>query len=315
MRRANPSVLLAMVLLALLAAAFGPAACGGGSGPDIPLLYTFTPGDSWVHEMTSVATGTAEDMGDQGPTQADETTKTRLTAKVESVGKNGTATISLTTQTLELVSNGETVDLAGQQPQTITITMDRAGKVLSTVGAADAASGLIESGNFLDARDLESRLGSMIFPDDGKAKIGEEWRSVYSVPLSGLDRELTVETTSKLVSVATENGRQVATIEYVSALPMDMELDLGALFSRMSGSGGDGSTVDIVFKIAMKGDVRFTGTTTVDTATGRAIRTDSNGTMDLSLEVTEAPQTLVPSDQRGPYRTNMTYTMSEILVD
>jgi hypothetical protein len=95
---------------------------------------------------------------------------------------------------------------------------------------------------------------------------------------------------------------------------MDMELDLGALFSSMFG-GGDGSAPETVFKIAMKGDVRFTGTATVDTATGQAVRTDSDGTMDISLEVTEAPQDLVPSDQRGPYRTNMTYTMSEILVD
>jgi hypothetical protein len=296
-------------LLVLLVLSLAATACGGGSGADIPLVYTYEVGDTWVHEMTTAVSGTTEGLGDSAPAEINETTKTRVTSKVESVTPEGVATITVTTETVELLQNGVAQDLTALLPQTVTVTMDPTGKLLSTQGGADAAAGLLDSGSFLDPQDLGSEIGSLVFPVDGKAKVGEQWTSTSTIPLSGLDQELTVTTKAKLTGVATENGMQVASVDYVTKLPMDLEFDLGSLFSTMFGSSDDGSTLDLVFKMVMKGAVEFGGTTKVDLATGRAVTSDTDGTMDISMEVTEAPEVFVPSDQRGPFSSKMTLAM------
>ena len=306
---------LTLLFALLVVTVFSAAGCAGGSGPDIALVYSFEAGDTWVHEVTTTARGTTEGLGDAAPASTDQTTKLRVTSTVESVDAAGTATISVTTETVETSEGGQTQDLTGALPQTVTVVIDKTGNVLSTQGGEDAAAGLIDSGSFLDPTDLSSELNNLLFPADGTAKVGEQWTTKSTIPLTGLDQELEVTTKAKLVGVATEDGLQVATIEYTTTMPMDLELDLGPLFSAMLGGSDDGSGLDLVFKMTTKGSVKLSGTTKVDTSTGQAVTTQATGTMDFAIEVTEAPEMLVPKDQRGPYDSAMTLEMQLVRVE
>ena len=297
--------LMALAVLVLVVTSLSTVGCAGGSGPEIGLAYTFKAGDTWVQEASTTVSGTTAGIGEAGPVDAGGATTTRITTKVESVTSDGVATMTITTETLEVVQNGQPQDVTGTPPQTATVVMDTTGKVLSTVGGEDAASGLLSSGSFLNPSDLSGELNSVLFPRDGTAKVGEKWTSTSAIPLTGLNQEIEVTTKAKLVSVASENGVQVATIEYTTTLPMDLDLDLGQLFSSMFGGSDDGSTLDIVFKMTTKGSLELSGTTRVDVATGQPVTGNANGTMDFSIEVTEAPEMFVPKDQRGPYDSMM----------
>ncbi len=263
----------------LLVISFAALGCGGGSGPDIALVYTFNAGDTWAHEISTTVDGATQGLGDAEPEETHETTKTRVTSRVESVSPEGIATIAVTTETLEMVQNGEIQDLSLLMPQTATVTMDSTGRILSTQGAGDAAAGLVDSGSFLNPTDLGGQLSTLMFPTDGTVKAGEEWTGTSAIPLAGLGKELTVTTKAKLLGVSTDNGAQVATVEYVTTLPMDLELDLGTYFSAMFGSSDDGSSLDLVFKMATKGVIQFGGTATIDLATGQAVVSDADGTI------------------------------------
>jgi hypothetical protein len=307
--------LMALVVLALLVASLSAVGCAGGSGPEITLAYTFKAGDTWVQEASTTVSGSTEGIGDVGPTDTNATTKTRITTKVESVAADGVATLTVTTETLETVQDGQSQDFGSTLPQAVTIVMDTTGKVLSMQGGEDAASGLLDTGSFLNPSDLTGELNNVFFPTDGTAKVGEKWTSTSTLPLTGLDQEIEVTTKAKLTGIATENGVQVATIEYTTTMPMDLDLDLGQLFSTMFGGSDSGSGLDIVFKMTTKGSLELSGTTRVDTATGQAVSGKANGTMDFSIKVTEAPEMFVPKDQRGPYNSAMTLDMQVTRVE
>jgi hypothetical protein len=263
--------------------------------------------------MTMVVNANAEVPGEEAATTV-ENTKMRMTTTVGTVTSEGVAGMTVKLETLAMTVDGQAQDLTGQETQEFNMTVDKTGKVLAVQGAdgADAASSLLESGNLFDSNSLANEFTNILYPADGTAKVGEEWTIESTVPLSGLDQELTVTTKAKLVSVSTENGRQVATIAYTTSVPMDLELDLGALLSAMMG-GSEGSS-DFGFKMTMKGTMEFTGTGRVDTATGQAISSDAAGSMDIQMEITEAPEMSVPKDQRGPFATTMTMTMSVVEV-
>jgi hypothetical protein len=307
--------LMALAVLVLLVASLSAAGCAGGSGSEITLAYTFKTGDTWIQEASTTVSGTTEGVGDVAPVNMNATTKTRVTRKVESVAADGAATITVTTETLESVQDGQPQDLTGMVPQTVTIIMDTTGKVLSMEGGEDAASGLFDAGSFLNPSDLTGELNNVFFPKDGTAKVGEKWTSTSTLPLTGLDQQIEVTTKAKLTGVATENGVQVATVEYTTTMPMDLDLDLGQLFSSMFGGSDSGSTLDLVFNMTTRGSLELSGTTTVDVATGQAVSGQANGTMDFSIEVTEAPEMFVPKDQRGPYNSAMTLDMQVTRVE
>jgi hypothetical protein len=308
-RRTVP--LLIVALLGLFAASLALAGCGGSQ---VTLSYTYKPGDTWVQEVSTTVQGTMEGLQATTPAESSQSNKARVTSKVESVSANGVATISVTTETIEASQNGQAQDLSNETPKTVTVTVDKTGKVLSTKGAEDAAAGgLMQSGSFLNPGDLGSQLRGVVFPADGTAKVGEEWTSTSTIPLPGLDQSLSVNTTSKLVSVTPENGTQVAVIEYTTKVPMDLNLDLGPLLSAMLGSqGADTSGGSLVFKITTSGSVTFSGKAKVDLKTGQTLQSDANGSIDETLEVTDAPESMVPKDQWGPFHSLATLTMQVI---
>jgi hypothetical protein len=307
---------MGLALLVVVAVGLAAAACGGGE--DIALAYTYTAGGTWTHEITMTEV-TSGDLGatetTTEPVSVETVTKARMTTTVDEVTSDG-ATLSVKLETLEMTVDGEAQDVTAEEPQEITMTVDKAGKVVSTdaAGETGAASSFLESGT-MDASAFSSQLANMVFPEDGTAKVGEEWKTTDTVPLGLEDQQLTITTTSKLTGVATENGRGVATIEYTTTIPMDFAIDLGELFSAMMGGMAgtdDSSAPSIAFVMTMGGKIEFSGIAKVDTATGQTISSDSDGVMDLTMEYTEAPEEFIPADQRGPFSMNASMTMNVV---
>ncbi|MBN1320481.1 MAG: hypothetical protein JXA87_06540 [Thermoleophilia bacterium] len=316
-------LLVALALLVLVAMGSAVLGCGGaasegdsskGSDEDVVLQYTFKAGDTWTHELTTVIKGSVEGASDEDST-IDETTKSKITSSVTAVTEDGVATVEVTTEILEMTSNGTAADITGQEPQKITMTVDKTGKVLSVEGPDDseAAYAFMATGMPFDFTDLSGQFSNLIYPSDGTAKVGEEWESTLTMPLTGMDQEIAASTKATLVAVSTEEGRETATIDYTITLPMDLTLDLGAMLkAMMEGFGGEEmSGEELDFVMTLKGDMRLPGTAKVARATGQVISMNSDGTMAMEMAITEAPEDMVPAGERGPFEMNLTMTMTQ----
>ena len=191
--------LMALAVLVLLVASLSAVGCAGGSGPEIALAYTFKAGDTWVQEASTTVSGTTEGIGDVGPADTNATTKTRITTKVESVAADGVATITVTTETLESVQDGQPQDFTGTLPADSDHRHghDRQG----AVHGRGRRRGLRSAGHrqLPQPQRPDRRVEQRVLPTDGTAKVGEKWTSTSTLPLTGLDQEIEVTTKAKLV--------------------------------------------------------------------------------------------------------------------
>jgi hypothetical protein len=305
-----------LVIIGVGSVAFG---CGTAASAVVPLQYSYTPGDSWAYEMTMTTTGRVEGPGvsdtSDGSLPMDTTAKIRVSAAVKDV-TDGIATVAFKYETLEATADGKPVDAGSQTPQEITAQIDRTGKVLSVQGLdqSGSASGLTDSGLPFDPTQLTDQF-SVPFPEKGLGAVGDEWSATSTFPLPGVGQDITATTKAKMIALATENGRQIATIDYSVAVPMDLTLDLGAMLQKMAENAGRSDTAGIAFKMTMAGGMDYKGTAKVDTADGRAVSTDGVATIKIDMRITEAPDELVPRDQRGPFSMNMTLSIKMVEVE
>jgi len=310
---------VAAVLLTLLTI-FVVAGCGSGD-EEVLLKYTYTTGDSWAFETTLVMNGTVEGPGlaeADTTIPQDTTTKIRTEATVEGIDENGVATVRITEEVLEMSAGGEPVDVGTQGAEEVTMKVDSTGKVISVEGGGDPASGVAGSffaGLPFDPSQLTDQL-NLLFPEDGLAKVGEEWSVTSAFPLPGLDQEVTATSTGKVVSVETMDGREMANIEYTVAMPLDLAIDMGALLQGLMGAmGGSDQAADIALVITMAGAMDYASTAQVEIETGRAQSND--GVMDLvmDMEITEAPEDMVPADERGPFSIKLNMNVKTVAVE
>ena len=303
------SLFLGISILAVLVVAVLVSACGTAAAAEVPLKYSYKAGDSWAYEMTVVMNGTAEGFGatDSSDTSIpkDTTAKIRVGATVKEV-TDGVATVVFSYKTLEASADGQPIDTGEQSSQDVTMKIDQTGKVLSVEGleSGGVASGLVDSGLPFDPTEFTNQF-SVPFPPDGLGKVGDEWSATSKFPIPGVGQELTATTKAKLTAVATENGRQIATIDYTVNLPMDLTIDLGALLQQMGESTDSTDLGDVAFKMTMAGAMDFTGTAKVDTADGRTISSDGNATLKVEMAISEAPEDMVPQSERGPFTMDM----------
>ncbi|MFH0914988.1 MAG: hypothetical protein V1912_00895 [bacterium] len=319
MRGRKRPPLLGVALLVVIAASLVAFGCGTAASAGVPLQYTRNAGDSWAYEMTMVMNGSVEGPG---VTEAggdsllkDTTIKMRVGATVKEV-TDGVATVAFKYELLEAAADGKPIDPGTQTAQEITVKVDQTGRVVSVEGADQSglASGLIDSGLPFDPTEFTNQF-SVPFPEDGLGKVGDEWSATSTYPLPGTGQDITASTKAKLIAVTTENGRQVATIDYSVAVPMDLTLDLGAMLQQIAKGMGAGDAGDVAFKMTMEGGVDFRGTAKVDTADGRATSTDGIATLKIEMAITEAPENMVPQDQRGPFTIDMTLAITMVEVD
>lgn len=314
-------------LLVIIAAAFAVAACGddksstdtsagtaaapaAASGDAIALRYTYNVGDSWGHEIVTLTKATAQGMGESGdvaPTE--QTTKVLVTTTVKEV-VDGVATLSMLYQTLESTVDGQAETLDGSATQEISMKVDQTGKVVqddTTSTSTGMGAEALFTGQMFDPTDFNNQF-SILYPEAGQAKVGEAWTRSSTVPVPSLGQEITVTTKATLTAVGTENGRETASIDYETSIPLDMSIDLGAMFEGLM--GGSTEAADMVFVMSIKGDLAYTGTAQVDRATGQTITSDSTATIDFEMNITDASEEMVPLDQRGPFTSNMDLTIT-----
>ena len=308
---------LGIAMLLMMATSSVAIACGSAAAAEVPLQNSYEAGDSWAYEMTVVVNGSVEgfDTTDSSDTAIpkDTTAKIRVSADVEDV-TDGVATIAFSYETLELSAEGQPLDTAGQGAQEITVKVDRTGKVLSVEGLEEGgvASDVLGSQLPFDPTEFTNQF-SVAFPENGEAKVGDEWSASSTFPFPGTGQDLTATTKAKLTAVATENGRQMATIDYTVTMPMDLTLDLGALLQQVGENAGGGDLGDAAFKMTMSGGMDFEGTAKVNTTDGRAVSTDGVATIKIEMAVSEAPEEMVPQNERGPFTIdmNISITMEE----
>lgn len=299
-----------VILVPLVTAASG---CGTAASAEVPLKHSYDAGDSWTYEMTMVINGSVTGPGmpesDAGVIPQDTTMKIRETITVSDV-TNGVATLSAKTEILEASADGQPMPTGAEASQEVTMQVDEAGKVLAIEGpdTAEAAAGFFESGMPFDPSQFSNQLG-VLLPEGGLGKVGDEWSDTSTFPIPGMGEDITANTKARFVSLAAENGREIATIDYSIEVPLDLELDLGAMLQDLGGQMGASDMSGLKFKMTISGKLTFTGTAKVDTADGQTAA--MNGTLDMTMdmEITEAPDGTIPSDQRGPFALDMEATI------
>jgi len=288
----------------------GSTASNAGSGDAVGLRYTYNVGDSWAHELVTITEATTEGFGEDGGAEAtptSQTTKVLVTTSVEAVD-NGVATLSMVYETLESIIDGQASALDDTLTQELTVRVDHTGKIVqeeATTTSGTPSEGLI-TGQMFDPSDFSSQF-SIIYPESGQAKVGEEWTQSSAVPMPTMGQDLAANTKAKLAGISSEGGRETATVEYETSIPLDMTIDLGALFGDFM---GDDEAADLVFVMSIKGNLAYAGTAQVDRSTGQTITSDGTGVMTFEMSITDASEELVPLDQRGPFASDMSITMT-----
>ena len=136
--------------------------------------------------------------------------------------------------------DGEAEDVDRSRAQEVTMTVDKTGKVhVHREGDdTDAAAEPLRVGHASSTPPTSTdQFTNVIFPDDGTAKVGEEWTSrLHHPPLRAWTKSSPSPPRPSWSSVATENGRAGGhhRIHHLHA-PSISTIDLGALLQAMMG--------------------------------------------------------------------------------
>ena len=97
---------------------------------------------------------------------------------------------------------------------------------------------------------------------------------------------------------------------------MDVAFDLSAYFRAMlEGSEYAGALESVIVKMTAVGEITYSGTSTIDTATGRIISAEGDSAMSMKLTYSEAPEDLIPTGRRGPFAMDATGVVTIAEVD
>ncbi|MBC7294671.1 MAG: hypothetical protein H5T84_11360, partial [Thermoleophilia bacterium] len=254
--RLRLSWMVAALLVAILVAG-GLAGCGTAVLSAVPLQYNFKVGDSHTYEATLVMNGNVAAPGmtntSEGAIPKDTTIKMRVSSTVKAVA-DGVATVEYKYEILEATAAGQSMDLGSERAKQMTVKMDQAGRVLAVESPESSELSIFgDSGLPIDTSDLTGL--NPLFPSNGKAKVGEEWSQTATIPLAGTGQEVKATVKAKLTALTTENGREIATVDYSLNMPVDLTLDLGEMLKQMAQGMGSTNTGDVNFKMSMKGTV------------------------------------------------------------
>lgn len=315
MMRPRRALAAAAAVVLVILAAFLSACAGTGTSGDVPLKYQYKAGDSFTYDLTLAIDGGVEGPGipaEEGAIPGDMNLELRVTMAVKEV-TDGVATVGYTYESLAITSGGEKVPVpAGSLPD-MTVKVDEQGRILSIEGLDKLLPpGLSLSSLPFDPSQLSGQT-NVIYPEGGLAKPGDTWEATSRYPIPGAANGVESKVTGKLLSVAEEDGRDLATIEFSVNTPMDFTIDLGAMMQEMGLDklmAAGQQPENLAFELTVKGAQDMQGTSRIDTENGMPVSLDGDVTLKMSMEVIDAPAAVVPEDQRGPISMDMRAKLS-----
>jgi hypothetical protein len=300
MHRSRYLVPLVLVVTTLLAALVAGCAADG----DAPFKYTFEAGDSYTYDMTVGLSGTLTHPAASGPTTEtiDATTlRMRFSWDVTDV-TDGLATVTIRQESMEVERAGAALPMPDHGSREITVKIDEQGVIVAVEGMDEGLPpGLMGSVLPFDPAQLGIQT-NVVMPEGGTAEPGDEWKAESVYPVPGMPGEqVMAATTAKLVSVEQKNGADLATIDFTTDVPIDVDLDLASILSGlgleslMSFAQGD----DFNLAMTMAGSESVSGTSIVNITDGIPQSTEARMALEMSIEITEAPAA-VPLGQLAP---------------
>lgn len=295
-------VLFFALFLAFLGGAFVPL---GGCGQAAGLSYSFSKGDTVSYDLTAIINGSLEAPGvsrQEGIIPKDAKLRSRFTAKVEEV-HDGLATIKCTYDSFEMLAEGQSEIVPVQDLPALTIEVDKHGRILSlTGGEGGILSGLTgrESTLPLDLGEV-SLLSFVSLPVDGRLTLGEEWNVEEQQSLPVLGQPVKATTKAKIVSIVKERRNQLVGVEYSLDMPVDVAIDLAKIMAVIEDGTQVAPPARMQLIMTVKGVQYYKGKATLNLTRGMPVSVSADGTLKLELEVQEAPEDVVPQNERGPF--------------
>ena len=242
------------------------------------LRRTFTEGQVDVYEVATNIAQTVDTSAFGGPPQdmnIDTSMKLAyVTGKVNA--EKGTAAMKVTVKDIEFKMDGPMGQMPGmgEMPKEYTITgILNARNQMSDI----KIEGLPAAMAMMTNQQTTQQMNSMSFPE-GPIAVGGTWK--YEFPDTEAFKGMTPNITAKFVGEKEWEGLKALDISFVGTI--DMKMDPSAMGGEMPG----GMKMMIVGTMDMKGSVL------IEKGTGRLLFSESVGTSNLKLEMTDMGTTL-----------------------
>lgn len=250
------AILIILAVLGSVSPVFADSPVAEGQAYD--LAYKFTSGETARIRIYQHTTGTRTITGSPTPTPVDVELTTVIRLKCVQVQPDGTAEISIETESSILVIGGKRAD-APQDTETRTVRVGRSGKLVEPEERKPEQPGPRRS--VLDFSSVESIVLLALLPD-GAVKIGDSWSA--EIPLSSApDSKLRLS--FRLEDVKRITGVQTAVIKLALSTPINPDAPKNSTTTRgtQEGSGELHFAVDKGYLLTASGNVRSVLTTSV----------------------------------------------------
>jgi hypothetical protein len=265
---------IALVLVVVLVAAVGAyfflnrSKSGGGTA----LALTLSQGQTYRYHMDMSFTGSVKVAGQEAPvsTQFGED----FTWKVESVDASGTATVTMTVESLASTVNGKTTPAEG--PITVQVKVAKDGRIL-TAGNLAITSG---SGSTQAFPGTDQFLP--LLPDH-PVKPGDMWDKTFDQDFPFGDGKIHYVAHNSYLRNEDVGGIQAAVIAGTVRIPLDLTIDPTEI-SKALGAPADPS-IPKGAKVLFNGTMDLTQTAWLDLAKHTLLKGSISGTMDMTIEL------------------------------
>lgn len=301
-------LLLALALMTLLTI---PGCSASG---DQGLTYSFEAGEAFTYDVEIIMNGSMSAPGmtaDEGTLPKDAMIKGRFSIEITEV-KDDIATIVYTYESLEAIAEGQTETIPVDQIPSITVAMDKYGKVTSISGAPGGVLGVLMGGTDTGSSlpfDASQLGGSAMvnLPPSGKMAVGEEWTTTIDTPLPMLDKSIQTTTKAKITSLTKDGKDQIVGLNLDQDTPIDLDIDLGALISQMNPADAPESMPeDLKFIMNLTGRQSFVGSTTLNLTKGLPVHYEADSVFEYQMAISGAPEDTIPADESGPFNIDIT---------
>jgi hypothetical protein len=255
-----------------------------------PLALAFEQGQSQTYEIEQ--TMDAEISSDVFGSQSVSMDVSQVVGwEVTSVDEEGVATIEVSVSEMSGSVNGQEIpesELGTVPPVEIEIAPD--GRVISAGGLALGGAGQTQGFGFPGMGQL-----TPILPDEGEeVSVGDTWEKEFSQDFPFGEGTIEFSATSTYERDEDVNGRTAAVIVSDLTVPLDFTLSFADLLEtlgpELAGATGAGQLDALAdASIAYGGEGAFTQTSFVDLQAKELLRTQSEGTFDITMEFSGVP--------------------------